>query len=75
MQINPSALNRLRQAQLRSDGIATIFEAMSKAIEAGATATEFVLGYQHPDDPVAEGDLVPVIVIALRPAAKPAEAT
>lgn len=69
MQINESALNRVRSAQFRGDGIALIFETMGKLIaEQGVPAAEFTLGYHSPEDPVAEGDLVPVIVLALRPA-------
>ncbi len=44
------------------------------ALVMGQVATEYTLGFQHPDDPVAEGDLVPVIVLALRPAAPKPEA-
>lgn len=71
MQINQAAMRRLRSAQLRAEAIATIFEVMIKAIEAGSSQTEFMLGYQSPEDTVADGDLVPVIVLALRPATKP----
>lgn len=74
MQINSSALQRVRSGQFRPDAIATIFENMANLVgETGAAATEFTLGYQHPDDLVTEGDMVPVIVLALRPAQKPPE--
>jgi hypothetical protein len=73
VQINKSALGRLTAGQFRPDAIGTIFETMALAAQQmGSAATEFTLGYQHPDDPVADGDLVPVIVLALRPAAMPA---
>jgi hypothetical protein len=80
MQIHPSSLERLRSAQFRPEAIATIFEHMGKMTgEIGAAASEFTLGYQKDEDEVREGDMVPVIVLALRPAklspAKPAEAT
>jgi hypothetical protein len=72
MQIQQSALQRVRSAQFRPEAIANIFEHMAMiARESGAVATEFVLGYQQPDEPVEEGDYVPVIVLGLRPAQKP----
>lgn len=75
MQINESALQRVRSAQLRGEGVALIFEMMAKLVAEGAAAAEFTLGYQKPEDVIQEGDLVPVIVLALRPAVMPAEAT
>jgi hypothetical protein len=39
----------------------------------GPEAAEIHLDYQKDDDPVEDGDLVPVIVIALRPARKRSE--
>lgn len=72
MQIHPSSLGRLRSAQFRSEAIATIFEHLAKLNgEFGSVASEYTLGYQSPDDEVTEGDLVPVIVLALRPATLP----
>lgn len=34
----------------------------------GPTAAEIHLDWQHPDDPVEPGDVVPFIVIGVRPA-------
>lgn len=74
MQINNSALQRVRSGQFRGEAIATIFEHLATMVgEMGAAASEFTLGYQQPGDPVNEGDMVPVIVLALRPAQKPPE--
>lgn len=42
----------------------------------GPTAAEIHLDWQHPDDPVEPGDVVPFIVIGVRPArVKPLEET
>lgn len=49
----------------------TILEGLLNAYELlGPEAAEIHLDYQKDDDPVEDGDLVPVIVIALRPARK-----
>lgn len=71
MQLHAQAIERLRAGQFRPDAIATIFEAMLKGLEAGMPG-EYALGYQQPEDTVAEGDMVPVIILTLQPARKPA---
>jgi RNA 3'-terminal phosphate cyclase len=69
MRIQPEALARLRAAQMRGEAIATIFEHMGKMAEvAGYSAAEQLLTYQEPNAVVEEGDLVPIIILALRPA-------
>jgi len=72
VQIQEPALQRVRSGQFRADGIAAIFEHMGKMVaELGPTCAEFTIGYQSPDEPVAEGDMVPVIILQLRPAVIP----
>jgi hypothetical protein len=68
MQIHKPSLQRVKSAPFRADGIAQIFEHMVEAVrQFGPAAGEYVLGYQAADDPVEEGDLVPVITLSLRP--------
>lgn len=70
MAILTPALNRLRQAQLRAEAVCTIFEHLDHAVEQfGAAASSVQIEYQKPDDEPVEGDLVPVIILSLRPAA------
>lgn len=72
MQLNQTALQRVRTAPLRAEAVATIFEVMARSMtEVGSVASELMLGYQQPTDVVADGDYVPVIVLALRLAQKP----
>lgn len=69
MQIHKPALQRVKSAPFRAEGIAQIFEHMVEAVKQfGPAAGEYVLGYQATGDPVEEGDLVPVITLSLRPA-------
>ncbi len=50
----------------------TIFEGLRSAYEAlGPEAAELHLDWQKEGDIVEDGDVVPVIVLALRPAKKP----
>jgi hypothetical protein len=71
MQLHPQAIERLRAAQLRPEAVGTIFEAILQAIESGMPG-EYAISYQQPEDTVAEGDMVPVIILTLQPARKPA---
>jgi hypothetical protein len=71
LKLNSSAIARLRAASLSAAGIANIFE---RLVESLADYPEMLqvasmsLDYQAPTDEVAEGDLIPVITISLRPA-------
>jgi hypothetical protein len=71
LKLNPSALARLRAASLSAAGIANIFERLAESL---ADCPEMLqvasmsLDYQATTDEVAEGDLIPVITISLRPA-------
>ena len=52
---------------MRGEAIATIFEHLGKMAEVvGYSAAEQLLTYQEPG--AQEGDLVPIIILALRPA-------
>lgn len=74
MQLNPHTLKRLQEAQLRPEAIGTIFENIAKCVDQfGPAAAQLSLDYQHPDDPVSDGDLIPVIVLSVRAATKPIE--
>lgn len=69
MPINQAALQRLRDSQMRGGGVATIFEHLAFGFEQlGAAASQVQIDYQDPADTVVEGDLIPVITLALRPA-------
>jgi hypothetical protein len=55
---------------MRGEGVATIFEAMAFGMEQTNTpCSMFTLDFQHPDDIVESGQLIPVITLSLRPVA------
>lgn len=68
MQVAGNALARIRESPMRGEGIATIFEGMAGSLNYGAPTAHFALDFQHPDDVLSEGDLIPVITLSLRPA-------
>jgi len=69
MRVNQQALDRLRAAGLRAEGVATIFEHMGKCVEQfGVAAGRLLISYQSPGDYVEPGDLVPTIILSLEPA-------
>lgn len=68
MRIQPQALERLK-AGPRGEALGLIFEYMLKTCEVmGSSATEQVLTFQDQSMIAEEGDLVPIIILALRPA-------
>jgi hypothetical protein len=69
MRIHPEALERLRAAPFTGRSLAEIFEQMHRlsAIDPNC-APSFSLDYQSQADVIEEGDLIPIITIALRPA-------
>lgn len=69
MRLNPTAVDRLRGAKLRPEGLITIFETLVQACEyLVPESVTYRLDFQGEGDQVAEGDLIPVITISLRPA-------
>lgn len=71
MQIQASALERVRGCRLDPNVIASIYERMLNDVRVlGVKATELTLDWQDYNEPVAEGDMVPVMVLCLRPAIK-----
>lgn len=69
MQLHPPSIARVRAAALRAEAIGTIFEHLTYAareMESGSASV--ILDYQHRDDAVSAGDLVPVITLSVRPA-------
>lgn len=69
MQIAPEALTRLRESLMRGDAVATIFESMAFGMEKiNSPTSHLTLDFQHPDDVLEEGILIPVITLSLRPA-------
>lgn len=70
MRLNPQALERLNSAKLTASGLVGIFEHMASIHETtqDPTCLSLRLDYQAEGDTVAEGDLIPVISISLRPA-------
>jgi len=72
MRLHPQSINRFISGKFRPEPILTILEGLRNAFEQlGPEAAELHLDWQKDDDLVEVGDLVPVIVIALRPARKP----
>ena len=69
MPIAPKALTRLRESLMRGEAVATIFEGMAIGMEQlNCPTSHFSLDFQHPDDVLEEGALIPVITLSLRPA-------
>lgn len=69
MPIAKEGLIRLRDSLMRGEAVATIFEGMVIGMERlGAPTSHLTLDFQHPDDVLDEGDLIPVITLSLRPA-------
>jgi hypothetical protein len=68
MKVAPAALARLRESPMKGEGVGTIFEAMAFGMEQTNTpCSMFTLDFQHPDDAVEPGQLIPVITLSLRP--------
>jgi hypothetical protein len=68
MPVAEPTLKRIREAPLRPDALAMIFEQIGKMVDQfGAAASIFQLDYQKPDDDLQPGDLLPVITLAVRP--------
>lgn len=69
MRIPVSALEKVAGSRMSGPAIRTIFERMLADIEhIGVPATEITLDFQDHTIPAEEGDVVPVIILALRPA-------
>lgn len=69
MPIPQHVLQRVRSAPSSGEGLARIFEQIALTAELlGGAIGQFTLDFQRADDPVVEGDLIPVIVLTLRPA-------
>ena len=72
MPIHHPTFDRLRAAKIRGDGLATILEQMAAGIEMlGAATSQLQLDWQQPDDELREGDLLPIVILSLRPAIVP----
>lgn len=62
-------LTRLRESLMRGQAVATIFEQMAFGMEnLNSPTSHYTLDFQHPDDQLEAGDLIPVITLSLRPA-------
>ena len=74
MQVQSQALERVRGCRLDPEKIASIYERMVVDIATfGVQATEITLDWHKPEDPIQEGDMVPVLILALRPIVKEPE--
>lgn len=72
MKIHSASLERLRQSELRGEGLGTIFEHLAHlASSSGAGAQTLHLNWVQPDDFVEEGDLLPTITLSVSPMVKP----
>lgn len=70
MKLHSPSFSRLKEAQLRPEAIATIFEMMANLVSTcGPMANQFTLTWQQPNDEFEEDDLLPVITLSLQPAA------
>lgn len=66
MPLNQAALARIRESKINAESIVKLFEMLSEApIPAGASIS-FNLGWQRPDDVIAEDDLFPTLTFSLR---------
>jgi hypothetical protein len=69
MKINKHALDRVRKAPMSGEGTADILLSMAAgATLDGAEGVSLTLDYQHEDDPVGPGDMIPIITLSLRSA-------
>lgn len=74
MQVQQQALERVRGCRLDPAAIAAIYERMLvDTLTFGVQATEITLDWSRPEDPIQEGDMVPVMILALRPVIKESE--
>ena len=72
MRLHPQATSRFASSKFQAASVLTILEGLSMAYQQlGPEAAELHLDWQKDEDTVEDGDLVPVIVIALRSARKP----
>jgi len=66
MALNQVTLARIRESKITGDSIVKLFEMLAQApVPAGATVS-INLGWQQPDDVIAEGDLFPTLTFTLR---------
>ena len=69
MQLQLSALANVRASRMSGPAIALMFERMLEDVKVlGVSATEITLDFQDFSLPALEGDVIPTIVLALRPA-------
>jgi hypothetical protein len=69
MRITDEALERIEQSSVSGKTLARIFEQLEAAsVDANGIGSCVTLDFQHPDDKVQSGDMIPVITLALRPA-------
>ena len=69
MRVSPVALHRIREARMSGTGVAMMFEHIVAALEMfDGAQSAMSFDYQYADDEVVEGDLIPVVTLALRPA-------
>ncbi len=69
MPINPQALTRLEEASFTAPVVSRFIGNLAGMLDmTGATNSQIQLDYQHADDTIAPGDLIPFITIGLRPA-------
>lgn len=73
MPINKQALDRLQGATFTSESIVEVLKILSRVADLTDSTAEIRLDYQKEDDKVADGDLIPFIVIGLRPAEVPGD--
>ena len=68
MNVQPQALQRLRDATIDGEKLAQIFELLAVETEvAGGVSNTFTIDYQDDNDLVEEPIFIPQIVLVLRP--------
>jgi hypothetical protein len=65
MAINQAALARIRESKITAESIAQVFQLLSVMPALGTTLT-FNMGWQTPDDVIADGELIPHLTFTLR---------
>jgi hypothetical protein len=65
MPLNKLALDRIRESKITGDSLAKLFELLSQAPAPPGATLSFNLGWQQPDDPIVEGDLLPTLTFTL----------
>lgn len=68
MQLHLPSLERLKESQLRGEGLVTIFEHLATIAQSfGADASTTTISWRKPEDILQPGDLIPLLTLSFHP--------